>query len=98
MKGKFVKIAFVVAIVVVSGINVFNAQKSEALSGVVLANVEALALPEITFENRTPSDTYKSLELLGGGCTRITYERLCAYGGSSTCTQGVFTKVDCLGY
>ena len=96
MKGKFVKIAFIVAVAVMSGINVFNAQKSVQLSDIALANVEALALPEVTMENRTPSDTYKSLELLGGGCTRVTYERLCAYGGSSTCTQGVFTEVDYL--
>ena len=78
----------------VGGINVFNAQKSETLSDVASANVEALALPEVTMENRTPSDTYKSSELLGGGCTRVTYEILCAYGGSSTCTQSVFTEVD----
>ena len=43
MKGKFVKVAFVVAIAVMSGINVFNAQKPEVLSDVALANVEALA-------------------------------------------------------
>ena len=78
----------------VGGINVFNAQKSETLSDVASANVEALALPEVTMENRTPSDTYKSSELLCGGCTRVTYEILCAYGGSSTCTQSVFTEVD----
>ena len=96
MKCKLFKIVFVVAIAMMASINVFNAQKSEQLSDVALANVEALALPEVTMENRTPSDTYKSLELLGGGCTRVTYERLCAYGGSSTCTQGVFTEVDCL--
>ena len=43
MKSKFVKVTFVAAIVMVSGINVFNAQKSEQLSDIVLANVEALA-------------------------------------------------------
>ena len=96
MKKKYIKAAFVAVVTMMSGINVFNAQKSETLSDVALANVEALALPEVTMENRTPSDTYKSLELLGGGCTRVTYERLCAYGGSSTCTQGVFTEVDCI--
>ena len=35
--------AFVVAIAIVSGINVFNSQKSDVLSDVALANVEALA-------------------------------------------------------
>ena len=46
MKSKFLKIAFVIAITMVAGINVFNAQKSEALSDVGLANVEALASME----------------------------------------------------
>ena len=49
MKKNMFKVAFVAAIALVCGINVFNAQKSEALSEVVLANVEALAdkTPEI---------------------------------------------------
>lgn len=46
MKRKFVKISFVVAIAMIGGINVFNAQKLEALSDVGLANVEALASME----------------------------------------------------
>ena len=43
MKKNMFKVAIVAAIAMVCGINVFNAQKSEALSEVVLANVEALA-------------------------------------------------------
>ena len=43
MYKTLLKVAFVVAIAVVSGINVFNAQKPEALSDVAMANVEALA-------------------------------------------------------
>lgn len=43
MNKKVLKIAFVAAIAMVSGVNVFNAQKSEVLSDIVLANVEALA-------------------------------------------------------
>ena len=46
MKSNLFKIAFVVAIAVVGGINVFNAQKSETLSDIALANVEALANDE----------------------------------------------------
>ena len=46
MKTNLLKVAFVAAIALVSGINVFNAQKSAALSNVALANVEALANPE----------------------------------------------------
>ena len=43
MNKKFIKVAFVAAITMVSGINVFNAQKTVALSDIALANVEALA-------------------------------------------------------
>ena len=46
MNKKVLKVAFVAAITMVSGINVFNAQKSETLSDVALANVEALAQNE----------------------------------------------------
>ena len=47
MKKNILKVAFVAAIAMVSAINVFNAQKSEMLSDVALANVEALADDEI---------------------------------------------------
>lgn len=43
MKKKFFKVAFIAAVTVVSGISVFNAQKTETLSDIALANVEALA-------------------------------------------------------
>lgn len=43
-----IKVAFVAAIAMVCGINVFNAQKCETLSEIVLDNVEALA-------DKTPS-------------------------------------------
>lgn len=43
MKSKFVKVAFIAVIVMMGTINVFNAQKSEMLSDIALANVEALA-------------------------------------------------------
>ena len=46
MKKNILKVAFVVAIAMVSGINVFNAQKSDVLSDIALANVEALAQNE----------------------------------------------------
>ena len=47
MKKKFIRATFVAAIVMACGINVFNAQKSETLSEIALANVEALANIEI---------------------------------------------------
>lgn len=43
MKKKFIRATFVTAIAMACGINVFNAQKSETLSDIALANVEALA-------------------------------------------------------
>ena len=46
MKSNLMKVAFVAAIALVNGINVFNAQKTEGLSDVALANVEALAMDE----------------------------------------------------
>ena len=46
MNKKVLKVAFFAAIALVSGINVFNAQKSDVLSDVALANVEALAQSE----------------------------------------------------
>ena len=46
MNKKFLKVAFVAVIVLVSGFNVFNSHKTKTLSDVVLDNVEALAAPE----------------------------------------------------
>lgn len=46
MKTNLLKVAFVAAIALVSGINVFNVQKTEVLSDIALANVEALAFNE----------------------------------------------------
>lgn len=46
MNKKALKVAFVAVLTMVSGVNVFNAQKSETLSDIALANVEALANSE----------------------------------------------------
>lgn len=51
MKSKMIKVAVVVAIAMVAGINVFNAQKPEALSDVAMENVEALAGDENDYVN-----------------------------------------------
>jgi hypothetical protein len=66
MKRKVMTTAFVVAIAIVSGINVFNAQKTEVLSDVALANVEALA----DDENRKPCEDV-CFYYEGWKCTRI---------------------------
>lgn len=50
MNKKVLKVAFVAAIAFVSGVNVFNAQNSDVLSDIALANVEALASGEATVE------------------------------------------------
>ena len=42
-RSKYIKIALFAVVAIVGGVNVFNAQKSESLSDVALANVEALA-------------------------------------------------------
>lgn len=49
MRKNILKVAFVAAIAMATGIQVFNAQKTEVLSEVAMANVEALAAdkPEI---------------------------------------------------
>lgn len=46
MNMKELKVAFAAAIVLVSGINVFNAQKTDNMSDITLANVEALSQDE----------------------------------------------------
>ena len=46
MNKKYAKATLIAVVALISGINVFNAQKSESLSDIALANVEALANPE----------------------------------------------------
>lgn len=43
MKNRMMKYVLVIAITMMAGINVFNAQKTDGLSDVALLNVEALA-------------------------------------------------------
>lgn len=50
MNKNVLKVAFVAAIAMVGGINVFNAQKTNNLSDIALANVEALAGSEMNTE------------------------------------------------
>lgn len=46
MNKKYVKATLVAVVALVGGINVFKAQKSESMSDIALANVEALAETE----------------------------------------------------
>ena len=49
MNKKHITVTLVAVVALISGINVFNAQKSESLSDIALANVEALADVENDF-------------------------------------------------
>lgn len=46
MKKNIIKVALVAVVGLIAGVNVFNAQKSDVLSDIALANVEALAYYE----------------------------------------------------
>lgn len=76
MKRKFVKVVFVAAIAMVSGINVFNAQKVVDLSDIALINIEALADDEYS---QSIWERYEYT--LDNGTTAFN----CWKGGSSTC-------------
>ena len=80
MKRKFVKVAFIAVIAMVSGINVFNAQKSETLSDTVLANVEALADNETSgscTEVCYPHDGWMCTRISGGVTSRcVNYRKI----------------------
>ena len=43
MKGKILKVTIVAAFALIAGFNVYNVQKSDVMSDLALANVEALA-------------------------------------------------------
>lgn len=84
MNKKFIKVAFVAAIAMISGVNVFNAQKVNTLSDVVLANVEALANGEIGTGGYTKST---------GNCSGPVYYKKwvsCKSGGTEE-----FSPSDC---
>ena len=68
MNKKVLKVAFMVAIAMVGGINVFNSQKPEPLSDIALANVEALA----------------GGELFDGHPCEGTWDRLCCVCGDKS--------------
>ena len=46
MKANLLKSVFVIAIAMIAGVNVYNAQEAEPMSDVAMANVEALASDE----------------------------------------------------
>jgi hypothetical protein len=76
MKKNMFKVAFVVAIALVCGINVFEVQKSEALSEIALSNVQALADLKPTYTGLI----YLKGEYGTGGCIN------CAEPKATNCT------------
>ena len=52
MKGKILKVTIVAAFALIAGFNVYNVQKSDVMSDLALANVEALASGESSTTNR----------------------------------------------
>ena len=91
MIKKVLKVAFVVAIAIVAGINVYNAQKTEVLSDVAMANVEALAEGELApgiydiFEEITTfavdGEPYKETWIIN-----------CKLGGQYACREGRYWR------
>ena len=76
MKKNILKVAFVVAIAMVSGINVFNAQKSDVLSDIALANVEA-------FAEKTPVEALAEGEVIVGMPCMVVPNNYCLYIGQT---------------
>ena len=78
MYKNVMKVAFVAAIAMVSGISVFNSQKSEVLSDVAAANVEALAafvVNRIDCEPMEGMKCYVPVSTPDGGYCEVYYEQ-----------------------
>ena len=72
MKKKLISAAFVVAIALAAGYNVYNLQNKEALSDLALDNVEALANRE---SGAGIGGKYQSM----GWCTPFNMDYMCTY-------------------
>lgn len=55
MKKNILKATLVVAFALIAGMNVYNAQQSDVMSDLALANVEALASGESSTTNKIPN-------------------------------------------
>ena len=67
MKTKLLNIGLVIVIAIVAVINVFNSQKSEVLSDVAMANVEALARDESGKDIYCCGNAGTCAKIVGGG-------------------------------
>ena len=63
MKKNILKATLVVAFALIAGMNVYNAQQSDVMSDLALANVEALASGESSTTNRYQTMGYCKHEL-----------------------------------
>jgi len=94
MYKNVMKVAVVVAIAMVAGINLLNAQKPEVLSDVVMANVEALAENE-TSKGECPKEggmANKYCEIWNVSYTTSMPAGVsvtCSTGGGFKCEEGV---------
>ena len=80
MKKNMVKVALVAVVGLIAGIKMLNAQKSDVLSDVAMANVEALANGEIGTGGYTKST---------GNCSGPVYYKKwvsCKSGGTEECS------------
>ena len=59
MKKKILKATIVASFALIAGMNVYNAQKSDVMSGLALANMEALASWEFDGDRYCPNSEYK---------------------------------------
>ena len=72
---KMIKIAFVAAFVAIAGYGVYTNQKSETLSDLTLANVEALAGGESGGYYCCSPYSYECYRIVGGGIA-VSYTHL----------------------
>ena len=70
---KMIKIAFVAAFVAIAGYGVYTNQKSETLSDLTLANVEALAGGESGGYYCCSPYSYECYRIVGGGIVKYIF-------------------------
>ena len=96
MKKNMMKVALVAVVGLIAGINVFNAQKSDVLSDVAMANVEALAYNEgesigdqQCYQVYTPADWFHADQVFVD-CYTCTQKKGRNFKVSRFCTKPVY--------
>lgn len=93
MKNKFLKSVFVIAIAMIAGINVYNAQKTVVLSDVAMANVEALADTEGEYGCAGNATWIKDQALQSAACWNGGSHKVCKAMAGVCCDPAQMT--DC---